>query len=155
MAASREDIYRSALAALTEAPSMAGVTILIQQLVQSTLRLSEWVEFSLTGLQPDPGKTDHLIEHGAIRVLCRWREQPSSDSGAEISRVWAIADNVVAALRWKDILVRDFASGGTGAGLNIVGLLACRESSIEDQGDALDGVKSLACVVEFVFSGAA
>ncbi len=155
MAASREDIYRSALAALTEAPSMQGASILVQQLVQSTLRLNEWFEFSITGLSPDPGKTDHTVERGAIRVLCRVREQPSSDAGADISRVWALADKVVAALRWKDALVRDFASGGTGAGANIVGLLACRESAIEDQGDALDGVKSIACVTEFVFSGSA
>lgn len=155
MAATREDIYRSALAALTEAPSMAGVTILIQQIVQSTMRLSEWVEFSITGLAPDAGRTDHTIERGALRVACRWREQPTSDAGADISRVWALADKVTSALRWKDVLVRDFASGGTGQGSNIVGLLACRELAVEDQGDAIDGVKSLVCVIEFVFSGSA
>lgn len=151
MAASREDIYRSALAALTESPSMAGATILIQQIAQSTRTLNEWFEFSISGTNAQPGRTTHTVEAGAIRVACAWREGPTSDS-ENIGRLWALTDKVFAALRWRDIVVKDYASG---SGANVVGVLACRETAIEDPGDAIDGVKSLVCVTEFVFSGAA
>lgn len=145
-----ENVYRSIFNAFAGHASMASEYVITQAAPVETIDKDQWFRFLLESFRPETTNDNMIIGRGATRI------QANSRSGVEgpvtvYSQAQKTADLVLSVMDNLDVDVRDYVET-SGTGTNSLGLVSFGESQIDDLGEAADGVRTIVCTTEFIYS---